>query len=108
LVLEHGATVINVDKLTYAANSASLAAVERLNGYAFEKLDVCNREGIDAVLAKYRPDGIIHLAAESHVDRSITGSAAFINTNIVGTYTLLEGARVYWERLPPQRRARFR
>jgi dTDP-glucose 4,6-dehydratase len=108
LVLEHGASVVNVDKLTYAANLASLASIERLRGYTFEQRDICDREGIDVVLAKYEPDSIIHLAAESHVDRSITGSAAFINTNIVGTYTLLEAAKNYYDRLSRWQRRRFR
>lgn len=108
LVLQHGASVVNVDKLTYAANLASLAAIERLSSYAFEQRDICDREGMELVLAKYEPDSIIHLAAESHVDRSITGSAAFINTNVVGTYTLLEAAKAYYDRLPPWRRERFR
>jgi dTDP-glucose 4,6-dehydratase len=108
LVLEHGASVVNVDKLTYAANLASLAPIERLRGYTFEQRDICDREGIDHVFAKYEPESIIHLAAESHVDRSIAGSAAFINTNIVGTYTLLEAAKKYYERLSRWQRSRFR
>lgn len=108
LVLRHGASVINVDKLTYAANLASLEPIEGLSNYAFEQRDICDRKGMDLVLAKYEPDAIIHLAAESHVDRSITGSAAFINTNIVGTYTLLEAAYGYYNGLSPRRRAQFR
>jgi dTDP-glucose 4,6-dehydratase len=108
LVLQHGATVINVDKLTYAANLASLGAIERSNDYVFEQLDICDRDGTDLIFAKYEPDSVIHLAAESHVDRSITGSADFINTNIVGTYTLLEAAKKYYDRLSPRQRKRFR
>jgi dTDP-glucose 4,6-dehydratase len=108
LVLQHAASVVNIDKLTYASNLASLAAIEGLSSYAFEQRDVSDREGVEFVLAKYEPDSIIHLAAESHVDRSITGSAAFINTNIVGTYTLLEAAKAYYDRLSPWRRQRFR
>lgn len=108
LVLQHGASVVNVDKLTYAANLASLAAIERLGSYVFEQRDICDGKAIELVLAKYEPDSIIHLAAESHVDRSITGSAAFINTNIVGTYTLLDAAKAYYDRLPSWRRRRFR
>ncbi len=108
LVVEHGAFVVNVDKLTYAANLASLASVERLKDYAFERLDICARHEIELVFAKYQPDAVIHLAAESHVDRSITGSAAFIDTNIVGTHTLLEAARKYYEHLSPLQRKRFR
>lgn len=108
LALYHRASVINVDKLTYAANLASLAEIEGLSSYVFEQRDICDRKAIDLVLAKYEPDSIIHLAAESHVDRSITGSAAFIDTNIVGTYTLLEAARRYYESMSRARRSRFR
>jgi dTDP-glucose 4,6-dehydratase len=108
LVLQHGASVINIDKLTYAANQTSLAPIEGVSSYAFERRDICDRRGIDLVLASHEPDAIIHLAAESHVDRSITGAAAFINTNIVGTYTLLEAAKTYYERLSPPRRRQFR
>jgi dTDP-glucose 4,6-dehydratase len=108
LVLQHGATVINVDKLTYAANLASLGAIERSSSYVFEQCDICDREGIDLIFAKYEPDSVIHLAAESHVDRSITRSADFINTNIVGTYAVLEAAKNHYDRLSPQRRSRFR
>ncbi|MBR0960117.1 dTDP-glucose 4,6-dehydratase [Bradyrhizobium japonicum] len=108
LVLQKGAAVINVDKLTYAANPASLASIEELKSYLFEQQDICDREAMDFVFSSYQPDAIIHLAAESHVDRSITGSAAFIATNIVGTYTLLEAARKYYEGLSVPRRKRFR
>jgi dTDP-glucose 4,6-dehydratase len=108
LVLQHGATVINVDKLTYAANLASLATIERSSSYTFEKRDICDREGIEPIFKKYRPDAVIHLAAESHVDRSITGSADFISTNIVGTYTLLEAAKNYYDQLSPDLQSRFR
>lgn len=108
LVLQHGASVINVDKLTYAANLGSLVQIEGLPGYAFEQRDICDRAAMDDVLASHEPDGIIHLAAESHVDRSINGPADFINTNIVGTYGLLEAARAYYDRLPRWRRSRFR
>ena len=88
LVLQTGAAVLNVDKLTYAANLASLASVERLEPYAFLQSDICDREVMDVAFADYEPDAVIHLAAESHVDRSINGPGAFVNTNIVGTYTL--------------------
>ncbi|MGL3107791.1 dTDP-glucose 4,6-dehydratase [Bradyrhizobium sp. BR 1432] len=108
LVLQKDAAVINVDKLTYAANSASLAPIEGLKSYLFEQQDICDREAMDFVFSSYQPDAIVHLAAESHVDRSITGSAAFIATNIVGTYTLLEAARKYYEGLSVPRRKRFR
>ena len=108
LVLQTGAAVLNVDKLTYAANLASLASVERLEPYAFLQSDICDREVMDVAFADYEPDAVIHLAAESHVDRSINGPGAFVNTNIVGTYTLLEAARTYYEGLSLPRRKRFR
>ncbi|MEZ5817097.1 MAG: dTDP-glucose 4,6-dehydratase [Hyphomicrobiaceae bacterium] len=94
---EIGAAVLNVDKLTYAANLASVEPVAGLANYRFAKADICDRSAMDALLGEFQPDAIIHLAAESHVDRSITGSGAFIETNIVGTYTLLEAARAYWQ-----------
>ena len=96
LVGVKGWQVVNVDKLTYAGNLASLTPIERAPGYRFVQADICDRAAIDRVLAEAAPDAIMHLAAESHVDRSITGSAAFIETNIVGTHTLLEAARAYW------------
>jgi dTDP-glucose 4,6-dehydratase len=100
--------VVNVDKLTYAANPRSLDAIADNPRYAFERLDICDRAAMDAVLAKYEPTAVLHLAAESHVDRSITGAAAFLDTNIAGTYQLLEAARHYCARLAPDRRDRFR
>jgi len=89
--------VINVDKLTYAGNLESLTEVENHERYSFHQLDILDRDGIDALLASEQPDAIMHLAAESHVDRSIDGPADFIETNIVGTYTLLEAARKFWK-----------
>jgi dTDP-glucose 4,6-dehydratase len=100
--------VVNLDKLTYAGNLESLAAVSDSSRYAFEQVDICDRAQVDRVLAQHQPDAIMHLAAESHVDRSIDGPAAFIQTNIVGTYTLLEAARHYWQTLTPPRRDDFR
>jgi dTDP-glucose 4,6-dehydratase len=100
--------VVNVDKLTYAANLRSLDTVASNSRYTFIKADICDSAAMDAALDKYRPDAIIHLAAESHVDRSITGSDAFIATNVVGTYQLLQAARAYWMSLPSEKRARFR
>ncbi len=100
--------VVNLDKLTYAGNLESLAEVSESSRYAFEKVDICNRMEVDRVLTEHQPDAIMHLAAESHVDRSIDGPAAFIETNIVGTYTLLEAARQYWQGLNEQRRNNFR
>src|SRR6266704_1312984 len=93
LVQAHGIAVVNVDKLTYAANLRSLDVLAQDPAYAFERVDICNRAALDRIFTTYEPDATIHLAAESHVDRSITGPAAFINTNIVGTYNLLEAAR---------------
>ncbi|VVT06279.1 dTDP-glucose 4,6 dehydratase, NAD(P)-binding [Marinobacter salarius] len=100
--------VVNLDKLTYAGNLESLAEVSESSRYVFEQVDICNRFEVDRVLAEHKPDAIMHLAAESHVDRSIDGPAAFIETNIVGTYTLLEAARQYWNGLDAERRENFR
>ncbi|MDX7672403.1 GDP-mannose 4,6-dehydratase [Aeromonas caviae] len=100
--------VINLDKLTYAGNLESLAEVSSSERYAFEQVDICDRAELDRVFAAHQPDAVMHLAAESHVDRSITGPAAFIETNIVGTYTLLEAARAYWSALDEVRKAAFR
>ena len=87
--LEHGMPVVNIDKLTYAANLRSLDALAGEPAYAFEQVDICDQADVEGVFAKYQPDATIHLAAESHVDRSITGPSAFINTsNVVGTYAI--------------------
>ncbi|MCF5890268.1 dTDP-glucose 4,6-dehydratase [Aeromonas veronii] len=101
-------SVINLDKLTYAGNLESLADVSTSERYAFEQVDICNRAELDRVFALHQPDAVMHLAAESHVDRSITGPADFIETNIVGTYMLLEAARAYWNGLDEVRKAAFR
>lgn len=101
-------SVVNVDKLTYAGNLDSLESVENNPRYAFEQVDICNAKELSRVLEQHQPDAIMHLAAESHVDRSIDGSAVFIETNIVGTYTLLEAARVYWDNLNDERKMAFR
>ena len=101
-------SVVNVDKLTYAGNLESLASVADSPRYHFRQVDICDRAAIDAVFAEFTPDAVMHLAAESHVDRSIDGPAAFIETNIVGTYTLLESARQFWLTLPEARKAAFR
>lgn len=101
-------SVVNVDKLTYAGNLESLAEVIQSPRYEFERVDICDRAQIDRILRQYQPTAIMHLAAESHVDRSISGSAEFIQTNIVGTYTLLEAVRHYWEALDDSRKAFFR
>lgn len=101
-------TVINLDKLTYAGNLESLESVANSPRYHFEQVDICNRAELDRVFTQYQPDTVMHLAAESHVDRSIDGPAAFIETNIVGTYTLLEAARNYWNGLPDEKKSAFR
>ena len=100
--------VINVDKLTYAGNLETLSAAAESDRYHFEQVDICDREELDRIFSEYQPDGIMHLAAESHVDRSIDGPGVFVQTNIVGTYTLLEAARAYWNELDDSRRASFR
>jgi len=100
--------VINVDKLTYAGNLDSLLSVSDSDRYSFEQVDICNRAELDRVFSKYQPDAVMHLAAESHVDRSIDSPATFIETNIVGTYTLLEAARQYWQILSKARKSSFR
>jgi dTDP-glucose 4,6-dehydratase len=108
LVLNHGAAVVNIDKLTYAANLRSLEPLAGDPAYVFEQVDVCDHIDLDDLFAKYEPDAVIHLAAESHVDRSITGPSAFINTNVLGTYNLLEASRKYCDRLTATKRGRFR
>ncbi|AXB30242.1 dTDP-glucose 4,6-dehydratase [Vibrio campbellii] len=101
-------TVINLDKLTYAGNLESLTEVSDSERYHFEHVDICQRDELDRVFAKHQPDLVMHLAAESHVDRSIDGPAAFIETNVMGTYQLLESARQYWSTLDDTRKAAFR
>jgi dTDP-glucose 4,6-dehydratase len=101
-------SVINVDKLTYAGNLESLKTIDQNPRYTFEQVDICDALNIKRVLESYQPDIIMHLAAESHVDRSIDGPGEFIQTNIVGTYTLLEQARVYWNTLEGDKKANFR
>jgi dTDP-glucose 4,6-dehydratase len=100
--------VINVDKLTYAGNLESLKDIESSERYGFEQVDICNVVEIKRIFEKYQPDIVMHLAAESHVDRSIDGPGEFIQTNIVGTYTLLEQARSYWTQLDSSKKAGFR
>lgn len=100
--------VINVDKLTYAGNLQSLDSVSNNARYHFEQVDICDRQALECLFTKYQPDAVMHLAAESHVDRSIDGPTAFIETNIVGTYTLLEAARHYWNSLSQAQKDLFR
>ncbi|MCE0800535.1 dTDP-glucose 4,6-dehydratase [Buttiauxella sp. S04-F03] len=101
-------SVINVDKLTYAGNLESLAKVSGSERYAFVQADICDRNALDKIFVEHQPDSVMHLAAESHVDRSITGPAEFIETNIVGTYTMLEAARAYWSQLSAEDKVNFR
>lgn len=101
-------SVMVVDKLTYAGNLESLAVIADNERYSFEQVDICDRAALDRVFAQYQPDVIMHLAAESHVDRSIDGPAAFIETNVVGTYTMLEAARQYWQPLDAEKKQNFR
>ncbi|PDS33799.1 dTDP-glucose 4,6-dehydratase [Rhizobium anhuiense] len=108
LVSEIGADVLNIDKLTYAGNLASLKAIENAPNYRFLKADICDRSTVSSAFEEFRPDYVMHLAAESHVDRSITGAADFIETNINGTFSMLEAARQYWQGLPADEKAAFR
>lgn len=108
LVLEKGYDVLTVDALTYAGYEASLRDVSDRQNHRFLKANICDRAAMDRAIADFGPDRIMHLAAESHVDRSITGAADFIQTNFVGTFTLLEAARAYWDGLNAADRAGFR
>ena len=108
LIQDLNQEVINVDKLTYAGNLESLESVSNSPLYTFEQVDICNSEELQRVFKQHQPDKIMHLAAESHVDRSIDGPAEFINTNIIGTYTLLEAARLYWSTLDEENKMQFR
>jgi dTDP-glucose 4,6-dehydratase len=108
LVGEVGAAVLNVDKLTYAANLASLKPIENHPRYRFQRADIGDRAAVAELMRGFQPDAVLHLAAESHVDRSIDGPGEFIKTNIEGTYALLETALDYWRALPQDRAGRFR
>ncbi len=101
-------SIVNVDKLTYAGNRKTLATVESDPRHVFSQTDICDREALDSLFAQYKPRAVVHFAAESHVDRSIHGPAEFIQTNIVGTFTLLEAARAYWGGLDADAKAAFR
>lgn len=100
--------VLVLDKLTYAGNLESLATIANNYRYSFRQVDICERAALDEVFEEFKPDAIMHLAAESHVDRSIDGPAAFIETNIIGTYVLLEATRQYWSKLAPEEKSTFR
>ncbi|WP_036252965.1 dTDP-glucose 4,6-dehydratase [Methylobacter sp. BBA5.1] len=108
LINETEHSVINVDKLTYAGNLESLKSIEANPRYSFEQVDICDAAKIEQLFQHYQPDAIMHLAAESHVDRSIDGPAAFIQANIIGTYTLLEAARKHWQALTDTEKQAFR
>ena len=108
LVLEKGYDVLNIDALTYAGNLASLKLVEGKPNYRFLHANICDRHAMQQAIAGFDPDRIMHLAAESHVDRSITGAADFIQTNVIGTFTLLEAARDYWSALDDPAKNAFR
>ncbi len=99
LITETDACVVNLDKLTYAGNLDSLHTVSHHPRYRFDQLDICDAPSVENLLKEVAPEAILHLAAESHVDRSITGSRSFVDTNIFGTYTMLEAARRYWSNL---------
>ncbi|PSW11193.1 dTDP-glucose 4,6-dehydratase [Photobacterium rosenbergii] len=101
-------SVVNLDKLTYAGNLESLSTINGHERYAFEQVDICDRTELDRVFDEHQPDAVMHLAAESHVDRSIDGPASFIETNIVGTYHLLEATRAYWNKLSEGAKSVFR
>lgn len=101
-------SVVNVDKLTYAGNLESLLEIASSSKYAFEHVDICDRKELDRVFNEHQPDAVMHLAAESHVDRSIEGPSEFIQTNIVGTYNLLEASRTYWLKLDENKKRSFK
>ena len=103
---DHG--VINIDKLTYAGNLEYLQQISSSPKYTFEQIDICDKEKLQQAINQHQPDKIMHLAAESHVDRSIDGPAEFIQTNIIGTYNLLEASKLYWRKLPEEKKQSFR
>lgn len=108
MAISEGHSIINVDSLTYAANLNSLASVSSDENYKFEKQNICDANALERIFKTHQPDAVLHLAAESHVDRSIDGPRTFIDTNIVGTFTLLQAARAYFETLELSRQSRFR
>jgi dTDP-glucose 4,6-dehydratase len=108
LVRDVGAEVLNVDKLTYAGNLASLKSIENAPNYRFLQADICDRGAMNEAVADFKPDRVMHLAAESHVDRSISGAGEFVQTNVIGTFTLLEAVRAYWNDLAPPQKEAFR
>lgn len=107
LIKEKGESVINLDKLTYAGNPESVADLEGNPDYRFKQVDLCDADSLQKIFAKHRPDAVMHLAAESHVDRSIDGPGEFIQTNVVGTFNLLQASLDYWRSLPDENNFRF-
>ena len=105
LIESSDVTVVNLDKLTYAGSRLSIGAADSDPRHKFYQVDICDAKEVRRLIDEYQPDYIMHLAAESHVDRSIDGPGAFIQTNLVGTYTMLEAARDYWDTLPEERKA---
>jgi dTDP-glucose 4,6-dehydratase len=103
-----GAAVLTLDKLTYAGSLTSLKAIDNAPNHAFARIDICDHQGVRQQFEAFQPDHVIHLAAESHVDRSIAGAQAFIDTNVTGTFSMLEAARSYWQSLPAGRKEAFR
>jgi dTDP-glucose 4,6-dehydratase len=108
VVADLGWAAVVMDSLTYAGHESSLAPVADSQRYAFIKADICDRAALDRAFAMHQPDAVFHLAAESHVDRSITHAAAFVETNLVGTFNVLEASRAFWEKLEPAAKERFR
>ena len=107
-LLADGAAVVNLDKLTYAGSNPPLGALAAPGRYSLEIADIADRAAVTEIFARTKPDAVMHLAAETHVDRSIDGADAFIHSNLVGTFTLLEVARAYWQALPAAAKSRFR
>ncbi|MEG0024777.1 MAG: dTDP-glucose 4,6-dehydratase [Akkermansia sp.] len=107
-LIAHGHKVLNIDKLTYAGNLASLKDLEGNPAYSFLLCDICDTEKVNEAFRSFKPSGVMHLAAESHVDRSIDGPGAFIETNVLGTFSMLQAARFYYESLAPEAKCEFR
>ena len=108
LIAKSEFNIVNIDKLTYAGNLESLESIKDSSRYNFEKIDICDETGIEYIFSKYKPLLVMHLAAESHVDRSISGPAEFINTNIIGTFNLLQQSKRYFDNLSNQDKDKFR
>ena len=108
LIANTNVAVCNIDKLTYAGNTESLASVADSSRYEFQQVDICDIAALHEIFARFQPDAVMHLAAESHVDRSIDSPSDFIQTNIVGTYSMLEASRRYWSALAPEQKQGFR